>query len=163
MDTHSQHSGDLSEVERRLSAWQPTSAGLDADAMLFAAGRATAQPRPVRVFWPTLTACTTLLAVVLGIWLFTERNERLALAQQLRQQAPPRISPPSLAPSPAVPTESPSVDEPSPDSYLAGHRALEKGLDNWPDRTLVCVETPALPLANPPILHVGQRDALLDP
>ena len=35
--------GDLSDLERRLASWQPASAGLNADAMLFAAGQAAAR------------------------------------------------------------------------------------------------------------------------
>jgi hypothetical protein len=162
MDTHSQHSDDLNELERRLSAWQPTSAGLNPDAMLFAAGRAAARHGSAHLLWPALTAGTTLLAVVLAVGLFAERNERLALAQQLRQQTPTTVSIPA-PPPPVVPTESPAADEPSPNSYLASHRALETGLEDWPARVLVRVETPVSPSPPPPVLQVGQRNTLLDP
>jgi len=163
MDIHSQHSGDLNELERRLSAWQPSTEGLHADAMLFAAGRASVPSRPSRFVWPALTACTTLLAVVLAVCLVSERNERFALAQQLQQQTPTIVTIPSPPSHPVIPTETLTMDEPSPDSFLASHRALERGLDAWQPHALVRGETPVSPSPTSPVLHVGQRDALLDP
>jgi hypothetical protein len=63
----------------------------------------------------------------------------------------------------AVPVESPGLDEVPPDSYLASRQALEKGLDTWRSRVVARSGTPDSSLANPPILSLGQRDALLDP
>ena len=159
MDMHSHHADDLSELEHRLSAWEPASAGLDCDAVLFAAGRASVRPSPARFGWPALTACLTVLAVGLGVWLADERTERLVLAQQLRQRT--TVPTPDVSPSPSpadAPSEPLPVDE-SPDSFLATHRALEKGLDAWPVRAIVRAETPG---SNPRVLQVGTRDALLD-
>jgi hypothetical protein len=164
MDAHSNHADDLSELERRLSAWEPASNGLDTDAMLFAAGRASARRGMVRFAWPALTAGLTALTVVLGIQLTTERTERLALVERFGQRTPASASIPSPSPSaPVVAPETPTTEEPSPNSYLSAHRALERGLDDWPTRVVLSPAVPRQPLVNPPILHVGQRDLLLDP
>jgi len=150
MDTHPD---DLSDLERRLSAWQPAAQGLDADAMLFAAGRAS---RPRRLFWPAMTMSLAALVVALGAWALRERSDRLALAEQVRQQqAPDEPSPPP------IPAAGPSTtDEPAPDSLFVARRALEHGLDAWPPRPVVAAGPPA---PEPPVLRLGQRDALLQP
>jgi hypothetical protein len=158
MDTN-HHAEDLNELERRLSAWQPDGAGLDADAVLFAAGRASVRPSKARFAWPALTACLAGLAIVLGVCLKAEHTERLALARQMRQP------PPAPAPKPAPPAEvspTPAEDVP-PTGILAAHRALERGLEGWPEQAIARADTPRAPLPRSPILHVGQRDLLLDP
>jgi hypothetical protein len=164
MDNHSDRPEDLSALERRLSTWQPNSEGLDADAVLFAAGRASVRPGLARFAWPVLTMLLTGLSVVLGLWLAVERNERIVLAAQLREHPPaPTVN---SVPPPAVytvPAESPDSDELSPNSYLASRRALEKGLDAWPSRIEVRGGPPDPSLTDPPILRLGQRDALLEP
>jgi len=164
MDTHSHHPEDLNALERRLSAWRPSHEGLNADAVLFAAGRASALSGPARYAWPALTAMLTVLVVFLGLRLIFERNERQALAQLLREhRQAPRLTP---APSPAANAaaeESPVSNEPPPDSYLASRRAMEKGMDAWPVRLVVQTGPPGASDTNPPIWRLGQRDALLDP
>lgn len=160
MEPYPHDSDNLSELERRLSGWEPAADGLDADALLFAAGRASVRAGPARVVWPALTGLLSVLSVVLGVWLAAERGERLALTQQLRQQPTPFVQSSPASDADAAPPESPTVDEPPPDSYLAGRRALEKGLDAWPVR----VVAHAHPLApEPDILRLGQRNVLLDP
>ena len=154
MDTHSHHPDDLNDVERRLSAWRPSVEGLDADAMLFAAGRAVA---PRRFLWPALASCLAVLAVSLGLWATAERNERLALDRQLRERsAPVSELTPDISPEPST------VDEPSPDGWLSAHRALEHGLDAWPPLAMDTPSSPG-PLSLEPVFTVGQRDALLVP
>jgi hypothetical protein len=164
MDTHSHLPQDMNELERRLSAWQPSSEGLDADAVLFAAGRASVRPGTIRFVWPALTTLLTALAVVLGLFLAEERSERLALVRRLREQPPaPAVNPlpqPAANPASVEPTHS---DELAPDSYLASRRALELGLDAWPIRAVVRAEPSDASVNNPPILTLRQRDALLDP
>jgi hypothetical protein len=164
MDKHSYNSEDMNELERRLSAWQPNRAGIDADAVLFAAGRASVRSGPARFAWPALTTVLAALAVVLGLCLANERSERLALAHRLRERPPaPAVNPSPRAAINIAPAEAPAPDEPSPDSYLASRRALEMGLDAWPSRA-VARSGPANPsLANAPVLSLGQREALLDP
>jgi hypothetical protein len=159
MHTHSDFPDDLSELERRLSAWQPSSEGLDADAMLFAAGRAAGPPHRVRFVWPALTGFLAVLALAFGVWATTERAERLALDQRLRQLSAAPSEPVS---SPSVPDDPPRTDEPTADAWLTARRALEDGLEAWPPRP---IDTPATadPIITVPVLMVGQRDALLDP
>jgi hypothetical protein len=145
---------DLRALERRLSAWRPAADGLDADAMLFAAGRASARPGRGRFLWPALAACLALTSAGLGVALVREQAERLALARQM----------PSPTPAPAIVPPAPPADEPvAPDSYRASQRALEEGLDAWPARPRG--EAAVLPEdrrpAAPP-LRVGQRERLLD-
>ncbi len=48
------HEDDLSEFERLLAGWQPSSDGLNADAMLFAAGQAAARRGRSQRIWPIL-------------------------------------------------------------------------------------------------------------
>lgn len=164
MDTHPNRPEDLNALERRLSAWQPDSQGLDADAVLFAAGRASVRRGPTRFAWPALTAVLTVLSVVLSLKLASERNERLALVRQLNEGlAAPTINPSPPPATNTVPAESFDPDELPPDSYLASRRALEEGLDAWPSRVVVRGGPTAAPSREPPILRLGQRAALLDP
>jgi hypothetical protein len=152
----------MNELERRLAAWQPAVAGLDADALLFAAGRASARPGAVRFVWPALAACASLLAIALGIWLVDERAERMALARQLRQQSHMLANTPAQS-SPSDPTPAQVEEEPPQDSYLAGHRALDKGLEAWPMSAVIRPD-PLGPI--PPhssVFRAGRLDGLLDP
>lgn len=159
MDTN-HHAEDLSDLERRLSTWQPDDARLDADAVLFAAGRASVRPSKARFVWPALTACLAGVAIVLGVCLKAEHAERLSLVQQMRQ---PTLAPPSSPPASILPAESAPAEDVPPNSILATHRALERGLDAWPEQAVARAETPDPSLSNPPILRVGRRDFLLDP
>jgi len=154
MDTHPDPD-DLSELERRLSAWTPAAEGLDEAAMLFAAGRAAARPRPARFVWPALPCLLAGLLALTGAWGWSERTERLLLAEQLRQQSAPPV------PAPTVPPGSAPSEEPTPESLLAAHRALEHGLAAWPPRPIVVYPPAGAP--GPPVLQVGHRDVLLDP
>lgn len=164
MDTHSNRPEDLTALERRLSSWEPANAGLDVDAMLFAAGRASVRPSLTRYTWPTLTFLMAALSVALGLWLADERSERLALALRLRERPPaPTVNPPSPPAANMTPQETPSTDDLPPNSYLASRRALEEGLEAWPSRVVVRAGPPDPSITNPPILRVGQRDALLEP
>src|SRR5262245_36590415 len=76
---------DLTNLERRLGAWLPARDRLDADAMLFAAGRASARNLPARFAWPTIAACLALAAGLLGNRLITERAENHQLVARLHQ------------------------------------------------------------------------------
>jgi hypothetical protein len=151
MDTHPDN---LSELERRLAACGPATAGLDADAMLFAAGRASVRPGRMRFIWPSVSAGLAVLAAALGVWLAAERSERLLLAEHLRRPAPA----PSL---PSAPPQPHTADEPAPNSLLSAHRALEKGLDAWPPLATPDLP-PGPPPADPPVLRVGRYATLPD-
>ena len=140
---------DLSELERRLSARRPSASGLDADAMLFAAGRAAGASR---IPWPALTGLLAALALGLACWATTERAERLALSRPPLQPAPP---PPMTVPAPAE-THGPA------DDWLSARRALEEGLEVWHPLALLPPESPTVGRSDP-VFTVGQRNALLDP
>lgn len=159
MEQHSANSDDLSRLERCLSAWQPAEAGLNADAVLFAAGRASVRPSPTRFVWPTLTAIAAVLAIVLGVRLVHEQSERLALAQQIQRVTAKA----SISPSLDTDTEPRPQGEMSPDSLFVSHRLLENGLDAWPPQVVARAESPLPAVQDPPVLRVGRLDVLLDP
>src|SRR5207302_353751 len=77
-------SDDLSELERRLSGWQPSGADLDADAMLFAAGQGSRQGLArARRLWAALACTMTVLCMGLAAWLVVERTQRQHLESML--------------------------------------------------------------------------------
>jgi hypothetical protein len=136
---------DLTALERQLTACRPSATGLDADAMLFAAGRATAERRGSRIVWPAIACGFALLSLALGTGLMSERSERLALADRLARMSPAFAE----VPTPAVTTPS----QPLPaDSYFAIRRSFENSdgfLAQASRRT-----APPLPMpSGTPILH----------
>jgi hypothetical protein len=149
---------DLSNLERRLASWQPADEGLEADAMLFAAGRASVRPRATRLLWPALACAMTVVTLFLGVCLKSERDERVALARLLEQQAP--VPPP--APSPVAEPPAP-VEALSPSSLLAAQHALEQGLDAWPPSTATPAPDPGPPPTADPVLQVRRLDLVLGP
>ena len=86
MDTHSRRPDEMNELERRLSTWQPTVAGLDPDALLFAAG-----------FETTTNLLTNSLVALLGnpgqLRLLREQPDltRPAVEELLRFDSPVQI------------------------------------------------------------------------
>ena len=68
------HEDDLSDFERHLAGWQPASDGLNADAMLFAAGQAAGRRGRSQLLWPMLCALLTVQAAGLGVWGLSERR-----------------------------------------------------------------------------------------
>jgi hypothetical protein len=158
MDANTPRDEDnLSDLERRLAGWQPTAESLDADAMLFAAGRAAGRRGWGPLLWPTLCALLAVQAVGLGVWGLSERAERQALASLLHDHAP------SPVPSPA-----PEVPElayaPSPDGYFNLRRQMEQDPNRWlASLQPAATPIPGPPPPEPPILRAGQRDGLLDP
>ena len=162
MDTHPHRPDEMNDLEHRLAAWQPAVTGLDAGTRLLAAGQASVRPGRARFVWPALTACVSVLAIALGIWLANERSERMDLARQLRQQSHMLVN--TASPSSASdPTPVQSEEEPPPDSYLASHRALDKGLDAWPMSAVVRPDPPNLLPPSSSVLRAGRLDGLLDP
>ncbi len=139
---------DLSAFERRLAGWRPSDEGLDADAMLFAAGKEAGRPGRGRFAWPALSACLAVALVILVGWGMSERRERLALARQLELAREP-------APEP-YPDEGPS-------DYLSAHRALRQGLDAWPPRPVGTPHPGDAPTPPSDVLEAGQRNALIGP
>ena len=149
---------DLSGLERRLAGWQPAPDGLDADALLFAAGRASARRGRSRLAWPAAAVCLALLAAGLGVGLARERAERLALARRLEQRPAERA--PAARPAPEAPED---LDHGplAPDSYLAGRRALERDPDGWQPPRSTTRPAPAVP--EPPTLRAWNPGTLPEP
>ncbi len=151
------NSDELNELARRLSSYSPAAAGLDADAMLFAAGRASALRGRAQMVWWGSTASLITLVVLLSSLLTRERNERLVLAQKLRQVLP--VAAPNL-PAPVDP--SPADDPGWTPVLIDVHQALEQGRDPWPAQSIMRVETSAA-MSYPPVLQPRGLDRLLDP
>jgi hypothetical protein len=131
---------ELTDIEKRLSGWRPAGDGLNADAMLFAAGRASAQRGPARFAWPAIAAGLAVAVGILSVELAEERNEhRVLLARFSEPTAPLRVTG-----SPLRLSES---------SYFIVRQAIERDLD---------AENPSKQsLASPPEiapLRAGQRD-----
>jgi hypothetical protein len=150
---------DLSEIEHRLAAWQPTAARSDADAMLFSAGLAAGRRGRGLFIWPALSLLLVALAFGLGVWGLSERAERIALAGRALE----RTTPPHLSPSPAVAVAARSPYTPSPDDSLHLRRQIEQDPSRWL-ASLQPAEPHAIgpPPPEPQMLRSHQRDGLLD-
>jgi hypothetical protein len=136
---------DLTELERRLSGWRPANDGLDADAMLFAAGRASVRRSPGRFAWPAVAAGLIFTVGVLGSRLANERETNRDLLARLQ------------------PTDMPVVVDARPlelpqSSYFFARRAVERDPDSWISEHPTG-ESALTPEAG---LHAGQRDWDLD-
>jgi hypothetical protein len=129
MHTNNDRPEELTDLERRLQAWRPAE-GPNADAILFAAGKASVRPPPtIRFPWPALAAGLALLAVALGFWAISERNERYAVLARVPE--PSRVQPPPTL-TDVAPTEQ------NPNSYLTlTTRARSQDVD-----TLVAYHSP---------------------
>lgn len=141
MDAHfHQPEDDLTAIERRLNGWQPNVDGLNADAMLFAAGLAAGRRRTSRLLSPALCAVLAALATGLGFWGLSERAERQSLASRLRE--------PATVESPAinVAVAQRPLYEPTPGDYLSTRRRMEEDLNGF----LSSVQPPGLPALGPP-------------
>jgi hypothetical protein len=160
MDTNpSPRPDDLSDLERRLAGWRPATAGLDPDALLFAAGRASVpRPSPIRFAWPAVAAALALLAAGLGAWIAVERSGRLALAEELRHAPRPQEpAPRELPPAPVDDSDPPPISS----YFVARNLVLAHGVDAWSDRTLAPAPAPGHS-DTPPILQVGRPDTWPD-
>jgi hypothetical protein len=136
----------LTDLERRLAGWRPANEGLDADAMLFAAGRASVRQGPARFAWPAIAACLAIAVGLLGMRWSSERTENQILFARLEYY---RVPAPVAAPAAPL----------SDSNYLVVRRALEVNPDNWPLR----IEADAQVPKSPSILRAGQRDPALAP
>jgi hypothetical protein len=159
METPGLPADDLNELERRLSTWQPSTAGLAPEAMLFAAGRASVRGGKARLAWPVGSACLALAVVALGVWLAAERSQRRALLAALHQ----RPAEPAAA-FPPVPDEKPTTEPPAPDSYLNLRREWERDSGSWAIRPAAPRRAPKRP-ASPerPILRAWQPGGPSEP
>jgi hypothetical protein len=145
---------DLSDFERSLSGLQPGAEGLDADAMLFAAGLAAGRGGRGRLVWPALCLMLVAVAAGFGAWGLSERSERLALADALKERAP------APAPIREVPSHPEPSYTPSSSDYLSLRQMLEQDPDRWPTSRPSNPQGPPEP--EPVIPAAGQRDRLLE-
>jgi hypothetical protein len=136
---------DLTALERRLAGCRPATGGLDADAMLFAAGRATAPRRGSRIVWPAVACGFAFLSLALGAVLMNERSQRLALADRISRLPVANVETPATVVAPSLPL--------APDSYIVMRHMMDQNGDAWtarPDNSSGPVPDSA---EAPPILH----------
>jgi hypothetical protein len=133
MDSHSSNPDDLRKLEQRLAGWKPTPEGLDLEAMLFAAGRASARHGKAWLAWPIACGCLALAVVVLGAGLATERSERLALLREIGAATAKQEFRAPLSAGRGS-DETPVTTPPGPDSYLVLRREWEERHGDWANR-----------------------------
>jgi hypothetical protein len=129
----------LTDLERRLARWQPQSTGLDAEAMLFAAGRASVRQSPARFAWPAVAACLAIGTGILSVQLFHQRAAHRTILARMIETTMPVVS--------DQPPELPA------NSYLLVRRALERD----PDFALFTIHAPSAKSSDQPIPHAGDR------
>jgi hypothetical protein len=150
-----QHPEDLNDLEQRLAGWQPARAGLDADRMLFDAGRASVRPGKAGIVWPVAAGCLSVVAAVLAVGLIHQREENRALVRRLEARPAPALP----APTPAR-QSGPLAAAQSADGYLALRRALEEDPEGWPEPS---ARSPGSTATSPVILRACDRQAFLEP
>ncbi len=125
MDANSANEDDLSEIEQQLSGWRPSVEGLSREAMLFAAGLASAKTSRGRVFWPALAGVLAISAAALFAWGLNERAQNQSLLILVRETREPT---PSANASSIVASAGASQlkDVTQPDGYLNLRRQLEQ-------------------------------------
>ena len=158
MDSHSSNSDDLRKLEGRLADWQPNREGLDLEAMLFAAGRASARHGKAWLAWPMACTCLALVTVVLGARLAAERSERLALIQELTHRST------ELAPTSSPIGSDKSIGEPlTPNSYLVLRQEWDRHFGALAPRPTGAGEGPKRRNAEPAILRAWQPGGPIEP
>jgi hypothetical protein len=140
---------ELTPLESRLADCRPAATGLDADAMLFAAGKAA--DRGARIAWPVVACTFALLSIGLGTALVGERSERIALAARLSRSVP-------IATATDV-TVAATLPAPSVDSYMTARRMIEIDPDGWLSRPDSVPSAASPSDMERPILHAWPVDA----
>jgi hypothetical protein len=141
---------DLSGIERTMAGWQPSTAGLDTDAMLFAAGQAAAAGRRGRYLWPALCAFLAIQTTGLAIWGLREHSEREVLARRLGDHTPAAQVPPA---------DVVASYSPSPNDYIHLRQRAEHDQRLW--LAAEHAEAAGGPGLDPAILRAGERERLL--
>lgn len=121
-NNHTPESG-LKAVELRLSGWQPNTAGLQRDSLLFEAGRASAQRA---VLGPAAGALVlAVVSLALGTAWWSEHAGRETAEKELaRVLNPPAAARPHELDEPPAPVQ---LAELAPHSYLALRQLLSEG------------------------------------
>jgi hypothetical protein len=161
MDANSQRQDDLTDIERRLSAWRPNTEGLSREAMLFAAGVADGSLRRGRWLWPTLCAGLAVTTVALGTWVYSEHSELQLLLSRIQRvdERPLHSSAPSID-APATAREFATLT--SSNSYFNLRKHFEQDPAHWLASTESTGPVPLGPAPpEPAILRASQYDVLL--
>jgi hypothetical protein len=158
MSTNPSPAGDLNDLERRLAEWRPATAGLDADRMLFAAGRDSVRSGWGRNVLPIVSVCLALLAGLLGVGFAHERAAKMDLIAQLHDTRQPLLPEPSSAPDSS---ETPWAEAPAASSYLAAHAALAQNPDSWLDQAKI-EPAAGTPWPSRPILKANSPGEMLE-
>jgi hypothetical protein len=142
----------LNAFESRLAAWRPVSDGLDADRLMFAAGRASVRGR---LAWPTAAVSLALMSLCLGQRLLWERAEHWT--DRVAMQGRIDLLTQSIAPQ--LPAPQASASSNLPDVETATYRARDLNLtDNVTQVTSTSMEV----IPDPKPLHVWQLDQALE-
>lgn len=142
----------LTDLEQRLSQWQPAADGGSADAVLYAAGRAVGRAERRVALWAALGLA--VVASGLGGWGWWEHAGRRELADQLRAA----LSQPSATPAQdVVPGYQPATD-----GYLSLRKRWEQGPEPTIDRPADGAPPPPAPPFAAPVLHAGALRDLPD-
>jgi hypothetical protein len=159
MDTYSSNSDDLRKLEGRLADWKPDREALDLEAMLFAAGRASARRGRGWLAWPIACTCLALVTAVLGARLAAERSERLALIQELAYRST------GVAPTSSLIDSDKSIGQAlTPNSYLVLRREWEQQLGDSTWQPKGVDETPRIPgNPQPAILRAWRPGGPVEP
>jgi hypothetical protein len=152
------HEDDMSDLASRLGSWRPTADGLDADAMLFAAGLAAGRRGRGVVVVSVLCGFLAILAVGFGVWGLNERAERQSLASRLRDRIPDS----SAYPVSNADLASQQPYRPAQDDYLHLYRQLEEDANGSLASRQPAGPRSLGPPPQPAILTPRQRDRLLD-
>src|SRR5262245_48419798 len=151
---------ELSALERRLVDWRPGAEGLDADAMLFAAGvaagRSAVRRGPLRRLLVAANVLLAALAAGLGAWGLMERAERLELAGRY-----PETVPSSSAAAKTLAGGPEASYTPSPEDYFHLRQGMTRDPNEWRTSQPAGGAPPLEPPPEPAIFRVGQLDAVL--
>jgi hypothetical protein len=160
MSTNPSPAGDLNDLEHRLAEWRPATAGLDADRMLFAAGRDSVRPGWGRNVLPIISVCLALLAALFGVGFAHERAAKLDLITQLRDTKPSSVPEPYSEPDSSG---TPWAEAPAASSYLAAHAALAQNPESWLAQAKIepAAGTPR-PSPSRPILKANSSSEMLE-
>jgi hypothetical protein len=158
MSTSPSPAGDLNDLERRLAEWRPATAGLDADRMLFAAGRDSVRPGWGRILLPIVSVGLALLTALLGVGFAHERAAKLDLIAQLHDPRPSFVPDPNNVPDSS---ETPWAEAPAASSYLAAHAALAQNPDSWLDQAKI-EPAAGTPRPSTPILKSHSPSEMLE-
>jgi hypothetical protein len=141
----------MNEFERNLSRLRPEAAGLNSDAVTYAAGLAAG--RRGRNCWAGVSCLFAVAVVGLGLWGWSERVERHQLAARMGEQLAPAVVPANSAEAISIAS--------SPAGYFHLRRQAERDPNHWLS-ALPSVEPVGVGGPEPVILRAWSRDGLIE-